>query len=247
MPPRMYLTYLRRIKWWKFTRKVCNIINMKRFFFSSLAILGILVLVGYFSRVEAAYLKFDKTSVDASVGETFTADVIVDAGDDSIVSADIYVKYDADVLSVEKVDDGTFFDTLVKDSQTGQEYIAGMFDDVGKSKTGSGTVATITFKVLKDSATTISYLCDTTASKTSKIIKNDNDATNIIECDNNGTLAVNSSSSSNSGGDNSSNSGGLTSAQGSLPKTGFMDSMLNLSIIGAALVVFGGVVKVWMR
>jgi hypothetical protein len=43
---------------------------------------------------DAAYLKFDKATVTTQANQTFTVDVIVDAGTDQITSTDIWVLYD---------------------------------------------------------------------------------------------------------------------------------------------------------
>ncbi len=139
--------------------------------------------------VHAAFLKFDKTTTSVAVGATFTAEVVVDAAGEQISSTDAYVTYDSSVLQAVSVANGTFFPTVFNDISTSRVYVAGMVDDPGTSKTGTGTVGTITFKALKAGTVSLAYKCDT-STETSKIIKNDFNATNIINCGQNTTLAA---------------------------------------------------------
>ena len=210
-----------------------------------LSIITLAYLFSYFlaDPVSAAYLKFDKTSLSVSKDQTFSVDTIVDAGTDQIVSTDIYVKFDPDVLSVEKITDGTFFDTVVSNKGSDNIYIAGMLNDIGNSKTGSGTVASITFKALKDTATTLSFICDPSLTKTSKIIKKEG-VTNIIECSKNESLKINSSSSESSS--NPSPTPGNTSS-GSLPKTGTLGNIIKIALPGLFLLIIGGISKIWIK
>ncbi len=218
-------------------------IQMKWNFLKSIFVIAffVVLLLKLPKATNAAYLKFDKDTLEVSSGETFTVDVIVDAGTDAIVSTDAYVKYDPSVLSVESINDGSFFDTVVSTKNSDNVYIAGMLSDVGDSKTGSGTVATITFKALSDSGTTLSYICDPNSTPTSKIIKNDTNATDVIVCSQNKTLAINSSgANANTTANNS-----PTPTSNTLPKTGFLDNLLKLSTGGLVLLFIGLISKKW--
>lgn len=179
-----------------------------------------------FGRVNAAYLKFDKTEVSANVGDTIQLQVIVDAGSDEINSTDAYILYDATVLKADSVAAGTFFPTVSEDITTaGKVYIAGMVDDPASSKTGSGTVATITFKAQKDGSTKLTFDCGS-----SKIVKNDINATNIIECTKNGTADV-------VVGGSYLTTPAPTPSQ--LPKSGIFDNLVKLAVPGAFLFFVG--------
>lgn len=209
--------------------------------------LVVFVLIPVVFSVEAAYLKFDKSTSTAANGATFQIGVMAEPGGDALSSTDIYVTYDAALLKVTTVTAGSLFPTVTNDITTsGKIYIAGMVNDPASSITTSGTVATITFQGLKEGASTLSFDCNL-----SKIIKNDLNATNIIQCSQNGSSAVTIGSgggvtatpvpgnNDNNGGDNSGNS---TPAE--LPQSGVFDSVAKLAFPGAILLILGSVLKI---
>lgn len=159
--------------------------------FSALFLFLFLPIFFQGSLVHAAYLKFDQTSVSVAVGATYQAQVVVDAGTDQITSTDVWVVYDTAKLEVQTVSAGTFFPTVTNNISSGKVYIAGLIVDPGTYKTGSGTVATITFRGVSNGTTSLTFDCRTEVSNSSKIIKNDVNATNVIVCSQNGTQSVN--------------------------------------------------------
>jgi len=220
-------------------------------------VFGFLVAPNIFGGVRAAILKFNQNSVSANANEVFTVDVVVDAGSDQILATDAYVVYDSALLEAQKVDNGSFYNTVFNNISSGKVYVAGVVEDAASYKTGSGTIATITFKALKDGSGTLSYYCDTSKSDTSKIIKNDVNATNIIECSSNGQINVvvgsggggdsNPPSGDTSGGtttnptNNNQNVGGGNAS--TLPKSGVVDNILKYGIPGSILFLLGVGVK----
>jgi len=196
----------------------------------------ILLLPKVFCQASAASLKFDKTSASINVGETFFLSVIIDAGSEEISSTDIYITYDANLIEVQEVNNGNFFPTVTNDINPGRVYIAGMVDDPASSKTGSGTVATITFKGLKDGLVTISFDCNN-----SKIVKSDIDATNILQCSSSDRVVV----SVGSGGSSDINPT-PTIQEGTLPKSGVFDNLINFAIPGVILFLIGGGLKLFI-
>lgn len=210
-------------------------------------------------QVAAAILKFDKTEFSVNTGDTFNAAVVVDPGTENILGSDAYILYDATLLEAVSVSNGTYFDSVVNSLTTaGKAYIAGLVDDPGTSKTGVGTIATVTFKALKSGTGTLSYDCRPGASDASKIVKNDIDATNIIDCAGNGTASVTvaGAGSTDSGTGTSTptpttaggSSGGTgdTTTPSVLPKTGTFDNILKYSLPGLMLVLLGGVIKLFL-
>lgn len=195
--------------------------------------------VVFVKSAEAALLKFDKTTVSVNANDTFTVDVIVDAGSSQISSTDAYVLYDANVVQAQSVTASAFFPTVTNQITSGKVFIYGTVDDPAVFKTGSGTVATITFKALKDGTTTLTYDCVQDSGSSSKIIQNDLNATNIIVCSQNGTVSVTVGS-----GTSGASSGGIQSSNpSSLPQTGVIENLNRLAIPGAVLVILGGVLK----
>jgi len=202
------------------------------------------VLAGLFlfpvaKAVTAASLKFDKATVSVAVGTATSVGVVVDAGSDQIRGTDIYVTYDSSVLEAADVGAGSFFPTVSKNITPGKIYIAGLVNDPLTTKTGSGTVATISFKGLKNGTTTLAFLCATDGTTTSKVIKNDVNATNIIQCPANGTAAV----TVGSGGDATGSTSGSYVAPTQLPQSGVFDNVVKLSVPGAVLFFLGAALR----
>lgn len=190
--------------------------------------------LGSFRSSLAASLKFDTASPTVSNGGTFQIGVQVDPGSDSLNSTDIYVLYDSTLLKANSVAAGSLFPTVTNDITTaGKVYIAGMVDDPGTSVSTSGTVATITFQGLKNGSGTLSFDCNT-----SKIIKNDINATNVIVCSQNGTAAVTVGS-----GSSSTEPTATPVAGGELPQSGILDSLIKFSLPGMILLLLGGALR----
>ena len=201
-------------------------IYLKKVFF----VLGFFMFLPLFLSVQAAALKFDKTTVSTTNGGTFQIAVTVDPGSDALNSVDSYVTFDAALLKATVVTAGTLFPTVSNDiSTSGKVYIAGMVNDPASSVSSAGTVATITFQALKDGTATLSFDCNT-----SKIIKNDINASNVIVCSTNGTSAV------TIGG------GGTqpTSAPPSqLPQSGIFDNVVKFMVPGTIMLILGGILR----
>jgi hypothetical protein len=214
-------------------------INAKK---TILALLIFLSLTPMVFAVEAASLKFNNSTATVSNGGTFQIEVIVDPGSDSISSVDVYVSYDGSLLKATGVSAGTLFPTVTNDVATsGTVYVAGMVNDPANSVSTTGTVATITFQALKEGSGTLSFDCNS-----SKVVKNDLNATNVLTCSANGTSAV----TVGSGGGGSSDPTATPAADGSgeeepteLPQTGIWDNVAKLAIPGALLLLLGGALR----
>lgn len=182
--------------------------------------------------VSAASLKFDQTTVTTTAGQTFNLQVNVDAGADEINSVDAYVKFDSAVLKAASISAGTYFPTVSNNITDGQVYIAGLVEDPASSKQGTGTVATIVFQALANGTTTITYDCTN-----SKVVKNDINATNVIDCTANGTSVVTVGTGSTATPTPSANS--LTPVPSELPKSGIIDNVIKFAVPGMILLFIG--------
>jgi hypothetical protein len=220
---------------------------------------------------QAASFSFDKTTYSVNANDTFTVGVVVDPGSEQITSVDSYVTFDKALLSAQTVAQGTYFPTVLNDIQPGRVYIAGLVEDPSVFKTGQGTVATITFKALAAGVVTLAFDCKNTAD-TSKIIRNDVNATNIIICTDNKAASVNISAGATSL-PNTAGSGTITptvtpiptativptatltptptliasssaSSPSALLKTGTLDNIFAAAVPGFFLVLFAVVLKV---
>ncbi len=203
--------------------------------------------------VHAGYLKFDQSSISTSINQTFQVQVIVDAGTDQITSADMWVLYDTNYLEAQSVESGTFFPAVTNNISPGKVSVTGLVTDPGTYKTGSGTVATITFKALTNGSTSLTYDCRTEVSNSSKIIRNDVNATNVIICGSNTTATVNigvagSTTTSTSTSTQTAptyipatSTGGETST--TLPQTGTFENVVKYAVPGIMLVMMGWALK----
>ena len=190
-----------------------------------------LLLPEYFSGVRAASLTFDKTTVSVANGGTFQIAVNVDPGSDSLNSTDIYVNYDLTLLKASSVSAGSLFPTVSNDiSTSGRVYIAGMVNDSTNSISTAGTVATITFQGLKNGLTTLSFDCNS-----SKIIKNDVNATNVMTCSANNSAVITIGSG-----------GGTAVPAAQLPQTGTFDNVIKIAVPGIILLLLGSAFRLFI-
>lgn len=192
-----------------------------------------MILPVFFDGTRAASLNFDKTTATAANGATFQISVTVDPGSDALNSTDAYVTFDPTLLKATTVSAGSMFPTVSNDiSMSGKVYIAGMVNDPASSISAGGTLATITFQGLKEGTGTLSFDCNT-----SKIIKNDINASNVITCSQNGTSAV----TVGSGGGN--NVVPTTAPPSQLPESGIFDNVVKFAFPGAILLILGSMLR----
>ena len=187
------------------------------------------------NEIFAASLNFGSSTVSGTNGGNFQIAVTVDPGSDSLNSTDAYVTYDSSLLKPIAVAAGTMFPTVTNDITTtpGKVYIAGMVNDPASSISTGGTLATITFQGLKNGTGTLAFDC-----ASSKIIKNDINATNVITCSSNGTSAVTIGSGSAAAAP--------TSAPSSLPRTGTLDNVVKFGVPGIIILLLGSISRLFL-
>lgn len=196
-----------------------------------LLLMGLFLLTGIFNQAGAATLNLSPSTVNTSVGQTFELSVTVDAGSDEINGTDIYVVFDGAVIEAQSVSSGSFFPVVQNTITSGQVYIAGMVEDAASYKSGSGTVATIVFKGLKDGSASISFDCNQ-----STVIKNVANATNVLDCTSSGSSSV--TVGSGTSGDNTTPSGDADSPK-ELPQSGVFENVVKWSVPGTILLILG--------
>ena len=211
-------------------------------------LLTIIVLLTWVSvssaQVNAAFFKFDQASYSVLVGDTFVVEVIVNPGSEQLTSVDAYITYGSDIVNVQSITEGSYFPTVLNNLTTGKVYIAGLVDSPSDFKTGTGTVATVTFEALTEGETELVFDCDGQATVTSKIIKNDINSTNIIECGQNGTATITVGVTATATDTTTADTPTPTRRPvTSLPASGSAENMMMLGALGAALVVVGGIAK----
>jgi len=216
---------------------------MKRLLIITFVFISALLVAPVWGQVYAASFKFDKTTVTVNANETFTITVTENLGTDQTSGSQAYILYDATLLEAQSVTAGDFFGTVSNNISSGKVFVYGYVDGTTLYKTGTGNLATITFKALKAGTGTLTFDCRLGVSDSSQIVKyNDAEGTNLIVCtdNNSATVTVNSSGSSGST-DVTPTTGATDNLPAQLPQTGIVeDSIRVLTIIGAALIIIGG-------
>jgi hypothetical protein len=206
--------------------------------------LAVMVLSGPVSLL-AANLGFGSTQTEVKPDNTFDVTVTVDPGTQQISATDMYIIYDPEYLELSSVSAGSYFPSVDNKPSSGNLYIAGFVTTSGDYKEGIGTVATVTFKALKEGTTTLTYECDlTNADDTSKIIQNDVSTSNIINCSENQEHSVVITEDAVDNG-TSSNSTSTTGDQ--LPESGMYEDMIRYATMGGILLVMGISLRVLLR
>jgi hypothetical protein len=201
--------------------------------------------------IHAATLDFDPNSTTVAPNSSFTVDIDLEAGTQQVASTDIYILYDENYLEVEQVTAGSYFPLVQPNTETkGRLYIAGTVTTQGDYKTGTGTVATVSFKALQEGSTSMSFDCDESVSDKSSIVQNDTAATHIIECSALQTHAVTITSTgtpSTNAQSSSSSTTSTTSTGTTLPTSGVYEDMLSYAITGGILLAAGVILRVLLK
>lgn len=214
---------------------------MTRHALAAVFLLSILFVSGGSHVMAGAELQFDPESSEVEVDDTFSVDINIDAGSDQIAATDVILTFDPDLLSLQSVTGGDYFPMVSNQPETGGLYIAAHIVNQGEYKTGTGTVATLIFKALKEGTTDVKFTCDLTQSRTSKINKNDLNATNVIDCS-----ALNMHNVVIGAGDSGANSTS-TNKTSTLPESGVIDDMLRYAGFGSILLGLGLGLRIFGR
>lgn len=148
----------------------------------------------------AARIFFDPTSASVAQNNEFTVQLKIDAQANQIIGSDAIVTYAAADLDVTSVTNGGYFSEFSNANNTsgGRIEIHGYVTSTYNSKTGAGTLATITFKSKKTSGSSaITITCSGSGNDT---IMLNATGQNILSCTQVNQIAV-----SYSGGGSSTN------------------------------------------
>lgn len=216
--------------------------NMK----SLLLIVIIFFSIGFLNHAYAASLDFDPTTSKVNVNDTISVIVKIDAGTEQIAGTDIYISYDDNLLDLQSVTGADYFPFVSNIPTTNRLYISGVVASQGDYKTGAGNIATLVFKSVANGTAELIFDCDLSQTDTSKIVKNDINASNIIDCSALGKHTVTIGTGSSSSNSTSSNTSAGDSPS-SLPTSGAYDSVVQYVIYGGALLFFGIILRLLLR
>lgn len=177
-----------------------------------------------------------------AIGSTGTSiDVLIDSGGQAIKSAKAVINYSASQLEVSSIQAGDFFDDVSHNiyNSTGQVIINAnlSLSSMLESKTGSGTLATMTMTSKLSSGTgAVTFDCTEGSSTDSNI--NDPTPLDIIVCSANVngsyTLAA-SASADGTGTSTTGGTGGATATTTAVPVTGVNGPTIGLLLAGFVL------------
>jgi len=144
----------------------------------------------------ASRLYFEPSSVTAVKDQEFDVNLKIDTEGSSVFGTDAALNYPGSDITLVSVNKGDFFSDLTyASSTTGLLEVHAFFSSLFDVKSGSGTVATLKFKALKDSDSgVIDFTC--TGSETQII---DSNGSNILSCSSVGSATITYTSSGNGG------------------------------------------------
>jgi hypothetical protein len=180
------------------------------------------------------HLSLSPTVKEVKEGVNFTVTVSVDTANQSVSGVDAIVKYDSSLLEVVSVSEGTFFPTITTINTTlGKVEIYGVADSASP-KSGTGTLAIITFRGKDTGTATVSFSCQQGITTDSNI--NSTSDTDIITCaDNiNASYIIAAATATDS-----STQSATSSTSSSLPQTGSFEPTMIMIGGGFMLMLLG--------
>lgn len=142
------------------------------------------VALGNPSHIFAQTLSFDPTQLGVVVGQKFTVKININTGGQPTGGTDAIFTYDSSILKVVSVSNGGFYTNYGANpvSGTNNKYVINTFEqDSTSTKTGTGTIAIVTFEGIANGTSTVSFDCSPGSDTDSNIIKA-NTSDDIINC-----------------------------------------------------------------
>lgn len=147
-----------------------------KFLLSLLIIFISLIFSGPVYAAGPVNLSFNPPSANlGTVGSTFTTDVIINTGGDSVSAVSFFVNYDPTVVQATQIQPDPAFPVLLKGQNiSGNTATIDLGTNINKPFIGTGKLVTISFQILKNSASS-QISIDSTKTLVSAINKTDND------------------------------------------------------------------------
>jgi hypothetical protein len=145
-------------------------------------ILGFLLLSSGAVLAASPKLYFETRDVNVKQGDEFEMLMKLDTASNAVSGADVVLEYNPTYLEVIQIENGNFFPLFGKHFEINNQkiYITGFFTETNQTKTGIGNFAKISFKALKNGATSLKFVCaDKTSSDTNIMNLANND---LITC-----------------------------------------------------------------
>lgn len=132
----------------------------------------------------AASLQLSPTSSSATQNSTFTLTLTINTDNNSVTGSDVTLQYAPAGVEFVSASNGNFFPNLIptNDSSTGKLVLHGYVTSLADAKSGTGTMATIVFKVKQSSGVSnVSFVCTNGGTDTTMIASS---GQNILNCAN---------------------------------------------------------------
>lgn len=157
---------------------------MKRvtYLFLTLFLIFGIVLIFPSSVLATGKLTLEPVRSSLTVGSTLSVKIKIDTGTDKTTSADAWINYNSNQLEIVSIEDGGFYSNFFKKIFANKIYVGGAEVDSLSSKTGTGTLAILTIKGKQKGIAQLTFDCITGKTNDSNIIKDDVNATDIINC-----------------------------------------------------------------
>jgi hypothetical protein len=177
------------------------------------------------------HLSLSPTVKEVAPQVSFNTTVSIDTGGELTSGVDAIIEYNSSILEVVSVSEGTFYPTITTLNNTvGKVEIYGIADSASP-KSGTGTLATITFRGKATGTATVNFLCQTGGTSDSNINSTDNE--DIIVCADN----INASYIIESSQEEATTTATPTATTSQeLPQTGFLEP--------TALIIGGGIILI---
>jgi len=135
----------------------------------------------------AATLSLDPATQSIPTGDTFDVLLRIDTEGESTTSTDAVMTFDSSILSVISIEEGDhgsspFFPDLFQNISPGEIYIGASVIESIDTRSGTGTVATMTFKGVSPGVSDVIFDCTPGKTSDTNISKSDKNATDIVVC-----------------------------------------------------------------
>lgn len=156
------------------------------FLLAPVYLLGILV-IGTRAVVAGPRFYFEPASGNYNQGSDFSVTVKIDTGQKEAMAGDAVINFDSSRLTVVQVTNGGFFSGFDYDveSGSGRLTIYAFSEQALQTKSGTGDLAVITFKVASGGTASVSFLCQAGNDTDSAIW--DAQGNDLIDCAANGS------------------------------------------------------------
>ncbi len=134
--------------------------------------------------VFAQTLSLDPTQIGVTVGQEFTVKININTNGVQTSGADAMITFDSNVLDLTNTANGGFYTTFAANPLSGatnKYYINAFETDSTSTKTGSGTIATLTFKGKANGSSPVTFDCTAGSKADTNIIKSGT-SDDVVNC-----------------------------------------------------------------